>query len=204
MPPDFIYELPPAAMFLTVLGVTGLIALGLHLLFMLRPLAPSRATGWPILSPVVMTLCGTLFVLSVTFLANSIWQMEDRARETVNAEARSLRVMRDLYGGDDRPVARWLSSGSSQTMARPWPRNGRTWLRSGASPAMPNSSLQDIYAAVIQGLFRRRPEPPAAAAHAGGPRSAVHRPPATPVDGAGCGQRRAMVPRHACWACCCW
>jgi hypothetical protein len=149
MPPDFIYELPPVAMFLSVLGVTGLIALGLHLAFMLRSLR-RLSDRLADLSPVVMTLCGTLFVLSVTFLANSIWQMEDRARETINAEARGLRVietyMEAMTGPSRDSFARIIAS-YGEAVAKEWPG-----MRSGAGPGDAEQSLKDIYDAVIQGF----------------------------------------------------
>jgi hypothetical protein len=47
-------------------------------------------------SPVVQTLCGTLFVLATTFLSSSVWTIEDQAYEAVAIEAREVRLLRTL------------------------------------------------------------------------------------------------------------
>ena len=102
------------------------------------------------LSPVVMTLCGTLFVLSVTFLANSIWQMEDRARETINSEARSLRVIQtymESMTGPSRDSFTRIIAGYGTAVAAEWPD-----MRGGTSPLDAEKDLKDIYTAVIHGF----------------------------------------------------
>jgi hypothetical protein len=149
MPPDFVYELPPAAMFLAVLGITGLVALGFHLLFAhsaLRRIGERLAD----LSPVVMTLCGTLFVLSVTFLANAVWQAEDRARETVNAEARNLRVietyMDAMTAPSREPLARIIAS-YGEAVASEW-----NTMSGPAGRAAAEQRLNEVYAATIAGF----------------------------------------------------
>lgn len=149
MPPDIVYELPPVAMFLSILGCTGQIALGLHLLFMWRPF---RRFGGKLteLSPVIMTLCGTLFVLSVTFLANSIWQNEDRARETISVEARSLQVIKtymESMTGPSRDSFARIIAGYGESVAREWPQ-----MHTGAIQPESEQSLKDIYAAVLHGF----------------------------------------------------
>lgn len=149
MPPDFMYELPPAAIFFTILGATGLLAAGLHLALRLRPMR-RLSENLADLSPVVMTLCGTLFVLSVTFLANSIWQMEDRARETINSEARSLRVIQtymESMTGPSRDSFTRIIAGYGTAVAAEWPD-----MRGGTSPLDAEKDLKDIYTAVIHGF----------------------------------------------------
>lgn len=149
MPPDFIYELSPAATFFAILVITGLIALGLHLVFNLRPLR-RLSDNLADLSPAVMTLCGTLFVLSVTFLANSIWQIEDRARETVNAEARSLRVMQtymETMTGPSLAGFQRIIVSYGEAVAAEWPD-----MRTGNSRASAEPQLLDLYSAVINGF----------------------------------------------------
>lgn len=149
MPPDIVYELPPAGIFLSVLGVTALIAFILH-----------RALGNPRLknfcqrldgmSPAVMTLCGTLFVLSVTFLANIVWMSEDRARETVNTEARSIRVMEDYMAAMTGPARDGLTSLVTQyarAVVTEWPEMSRT-----GGGAAAERTLKDLYSAVIRGF----------------------------------------------------
>ena len=92
MPPDFVFLLPPAGIFAIVFATVGLVALLLHLFFNLARVQ-KRVPPLANLSMAVVTVAGALFGLSITFLANSVWNTEDRARETVNAEARSIRVM---------------------------------------------------------------------------------------------------------------
>jgi hypothetical protein len=149
MPPDIVYELPPAGIFLSVLGVTGLVALVFH-----RILGSPRLKGFndrlAELSPAVMTLCGTLFVLSVTFLANSVWMTEDRARETVNAEARSLRIMEDYMAALPEPARNGVSrliGGYGAAVAAEWPQMRHT----GGSPQA-EQTLKSLYGEVIRGL----------------------------------------------------
>lgn len=121
MLPDAVYELTEAGLFLMVLATTAAVALVIHLAFQWKRLAPPALAD---LSPVLQTLCGTLFVLSVTFLANNVWQTEARARETVNAEARNMRLVRTYMnaltspGHDD--LARLLSAYVAATVAE-WP-----------------------------------------------------------------------------------
>lgn len=92
MPPAFLFLLPPAGIFATVFAAVAVAALLVQAAIMLpwmRALAPRLSE----ISTAVVTVVGALFGLSITFLANSVWNTEDRARETVNAEARAIRVM---------------------------------------------------------------------------------------------------------------
>ncbi len=149
MPPDFIYELPPAGIFLTVLAVMGIIAVVFSKIVSLRRL--KHFNGQLVdLSPVIMTLCGTMFVLSVTFLANMVWTTEDRARETVNAEARSIRVMEDYMAAMTGPARDGLTrliADYASAVAAEWPGMQVTGGASGAE-----QSLRDLYGAVIRGF----------------------------------------------------
>jgi hypothetical protein len=149
MPPHIVYELPPAGIFLIVLAVTGAIA-ALFSFAISDQHLKNFNDRLADLSPVVMTLCGTLFMLSVTFLANSVWNSEDRARETVNAEARSLRVMKDYMGSMTGPSRDGLSrmiADYGGSVAAEWP----TMHATGGSPAA-EQQLRDIYSAVIRGF----------------------------------------------------
>lgn len=149
MPPDFIYAWPAAGMFLGIFAMVSMTALVLHVLFFAPPLAllSKRLAD---LSPVLMTLCGTLFVLNVTFLANSVWQIENDARETVNAEARSLKVIRtymDAMTGPSRDGFARIIGGYAQAVATEWPM-----MTSSAHRAAAESQLRDIYAGTIEGF----------------------------------------------------
>ena len=149
MPPDFIYSWPASGMFLAILAGAGAIAILLHLLFLTRPLM-NLSKGVSDLSPVLMTLCGTLFVLSVTFLANSVWQVENDARETVNAEARSLKVIKIYMGsmtGPSHDSFVRLLAGYGSAAAREWPdmaRNGHSLEA--------EQRLKDVYTSVVVGF----------------------------------------------------
>ncbi len=149
MPPDIVYELPPAGIFLTVLITTGLIAFILHKV-LASPRLKSFNQRLTDLSPAVMTLCGTLFVLSVTFLANIVWTSEDRARETVNAEARSIRVMEDYMAAMTGPARDGLTKlidDYARSVKAEWPQMSRT---GGAAAA--EQTLKDLYGAIIRGF----------------------------------------------------
>lgn len=149
MPPDFIYTLPPGGMLFAILAVVGTIAISLHGLVGRWPLS-IVSQRLPELSPVIITLSGTLFGLSVTFLANSVWTAEDRARQTVNTEARDIRVMTvylESLTGPSRDGIAHLITAYANAVAAEW--SGMT--DSGArAPA--ERELRNIYAAVIQGF----------------------------------------------------
>ena len=149
MPPDFIYGLPHVGMFLVILAVVGGIALGLHLLVERWPVKDVRQRLSE-LSPVTMTLSGTLFALSVTFLANSVWTTEDRARQMVNTEARDIRVMKyymDSLTGPTQDGLTRLIEGYGNAVATEWDA-----MTDPAARAPAEAELRNLYAAVIKGL----------------------------------------------------
>ena len=149
MPPDFIYALPHGGMFLVILAIVGGIAFALHVLVARWPLK-GISQRLPELSPAIITLCGTLFGLSVTFLANSVWTAEDRARQMVNTEARDIRVIRVYMDQLHRPHAGRLHPphhGLCQCGGR---RMERMTDASARAPA--ERELRNIYAAAINGL----------------------------------------------------
>ncbi|WP_373502054.1 hypothetical protein [Aestuariivirga sp.] len=149
MPPDLLFTMPLVGMFFTLLLTVGLIALALHLLFAWKPVRRA-SEHLADLSPVTMTLCGTVFGLSVAFLANSVWAMEDRARETVNAEARSIRVMQvyvsAMTASTQDSFARILQ-GYGQAVAREWDD-----MADMGPSADAESRLRHLYAAVLRGF----------------------------------------------------
>jgi hypothetical protein len=149
MPPDFLYRLPHGVMFLVILAAVGGVALALHLLTERWP-AKEAKQRLSELSPVTMTLSGTLFALSVTFLANSVWTTEDHARQMVNTEARDIRVMKlymDQLTGPTQDGFDHLITAYANAVAAEW--DGMT------DPAMrvpAETELRNLYAAVIKGL----------------------------------------------------
>ncbi|MFT3988180.1 hypothetical protein [Aestuariivirga sp.] len=102
------------------------------------------------LSPILQTLCGTLFVLSVTFLANSVWATENQAGEAVHAEARTLRVIRtymDSMTGPAHDTFLKLTQDYASASAAEWD----TMAEHGGSPQA-EAALSGIYRAVLLGF----------------------------------------------------
>lgn len=149
MPPEFIYALPHGGMFLAILAVVGSVALALHLLVPRWPMK-SFSQRLPELSPAVLTLCGTLFGLSVTFLANSVWSTEDRARQMVNTEARDIRVIKvymDQLTGPTRDGFTKLITTYANAVAGEWRA-----MTDADARAPAEQELRSLYAAVIGGF----------------------------------------------------
>jgi len=149
MPVDFIFDLPAAGIFATVFATVAVIALLLHL-FLCLPRVAKRAARLSDVSPTMITVCGALFGLSVTFLANSVWNTEDQAREAVSGEARAIRVMEVYLDATQEPphtdLYRMLAE-YGQGVAQEW-----NSMANGASGtgAQAEQSLRDIYSAVIR------------------------------------------------------
>ena len=148
MPPDFIYLLPPVAIFATVFATVGAVALLLHLVFLLRPV---QRIGKPFseVTPSVLAIAGTVFGLSVTFLANAVWNTEDRARETVNTEARSIAIMEnyiEAMTGPSRDGLYKLIEDYGRAVAGEWDT-----MAVGAS-GQAEQALRSIYSALIKGF----------------------------------------------------
>lgn len=149
MPPDFVYDWSEAGMFLFVMVVTAAVSIILHLVFKL-PAMMRASDSIADLSPVLQALCGTLFVLSVTFLANSVWHTEDRARETVNEEARSIQVMKtymESMTGPSREGFGKLVRSYGEAVAVEWPQMAANGRHPDAE-----KQLADIYRATLQGF----------------------------------------------------
>lgn len=147
MPPDFLLSLPPAGIFAFVFLFTG--ALSLIILGIFQLPSVGRFSG-PLseISPALLTVTGALFALSVTFLASAVWNSEDKAREAVYAEARSIRIMETYMEAMTPPVRDGLArliADYGKAVAEEWPgmaHNG------GAASA--EHALRQIYAAVIE------------------------------------------------------
>jgi hypothetical protein len=149
MPPEFVYTLPEAAMFLAVLAMTALITALAHMAFNLGVLRHMIASIGE-LSPGVVAFSATIFTLSVTFLANSIWQNEQRARETVRDEARNIRVIEtyaEAMVGPAQESFRRIIFDYGDAVAEEWP----TMAGSGGSDAA-EAELANLYRAALHGL----------------------------------------------------
>ncbi|MCA3560366.1 MAG: DUF4239 domain-containing protein [Aestuariivirga sp.] len=149
MPPEFIYSLPPAGIFATVLLVAGLAAATMHTIFFLPGL---RELGQhlTLVTPAILAICGTVFGLSVTFLANSVWNTEDKARATVNAEARSVAIMEnyiEAMTGPSRNGLYKLLGDYGAAVKEEWPVMAETGASGKAEQA-----LRSIYDALIKGF----------------------------------------------------
>ena len=149
VPPDVIYTLSPPLIFLTVLVAVGLLAFLVQAVFRIGRVArfAARITG---LSPVVATITGAMFALSMTFLANAVWNTEDQARSAVNAEARAIRTM-DLYLSSLTAPAydgMWkLIANYGRAVGAEWDTMSQDDY---GSPA--ETALRAVYAAVLKGL----------------------------------------------------
>lgn len=149
--PDFIFDLPAFGIFLTVFATVSAVAILLHLLFCL-PTMVKQAPRFGEVSAAVITVCGALFGLSVTFLANSVWNTEDKAREAVSAEARAIRVMEVYLDATQEPphtdLYRMLAS-YGQGVAEEWHS-----MADGGPGIVAETSLRNIYASVIRDVSR--------------------------------------------------
>lgn len=149
VPPDFIYDLSPPLLFLVVLACVGAVALLIEFICV-RPRVAKAAPQMAQMSTAVSTIAGAIFGLSMTFLANSVWNTEDAAHNAVNGEARAIRVM-DLYMDS-------LTAPAYDGMAKLIENYGEAvkgeWDSMSeddyGSPA--ETALRNIYGAVIQGL----------------------------------------------------
>lgn len=149
VPPDFIYELSPPALFIVVLAGVGSVALLLQLVLRIPRVAKS-APQLAQMTTAVSTIAGAIFGLSMTFLANTVWNTEDRAHNAVNAEARAIRVM-DLYMDSlTAPAYHGMSkliADYGEAVKAEWDSMSEDDY---GSPA--ETALRTIYGAVIQGL----------------------------------------------------
>ena len=92
---DWLYQLPLVISYLVLNALIGAASFGLWWLPRTQVTFPLVRAGRE-MSPVLQTICGTLFVLSTTFLASSVWTVEDQAYEAVAIEAREVRLLRTL------------------------------------------------------------------------------------------------------------
>lgn len=121
---DWLYELPLVVLFLALNLLVGLAAAFLWWLPK-RPEAFALVRAGRDVSPVLQGICGTLFVLATTFLASSVWAIEDHASQAVAIEAREVRLLRTLSRLLPEPrrseVVNLVTDYAEQSAAE-WPR----------------------------------------------------------------------------------
>lgn len=135
--------------FPAVLLLVGLVAAGFYWLMKWQSLGAwqQRIAS---LSPVLQTICGTLFVFSVTFLANSVWSTQDKASLAADEEARSLRIIRtymDAMTGPSRDGMDKLLQDYGHALVLEW----NQMVEHGSLP-LAEQRLGDIYNAVLHGF----------------------------------------------------
>ena len=150
VPPDFIYTLPPYLIFPLVLATVGAVAFLVQVLIRM-PRARKASNDLSKISTAVVTVSGAIFGLSMSFLANSVWNSEDQARETVNAEARAIRVMDIYLDSLTEPTREGLSRllvDYGRAVAAEWDDMADSDAEGGPAEL----ALRDVYAAVIRGF----------------------------------------------------
>lgn len=149
VPPDFLYTLPAPLIFAVIVGVVGVVALLVDGFFE-RKAGKHAGAEFSRINTGVVSVSGAVFGLSMTFLANAVWNTQDQARDTVNAEARAIRVM-DVYMDSLTAPARdglsALLADYGHAVAREWEEMGTDGEDMAAEHA-----LRNLYAAVIKGL----------------------------------------------------
>jgi hypothetical protein len=149
LPPDFLYTLPAPLIFAIILGLVATAALLVDGVFE-RKAGKHAGAEFSKINTGVVSVSGAVFGLSMTFLANAVWNTQDQARDTVNAEARAIRVM-DVYMDTLTTPARdglsALLADYGRAVAREWEAMGTEGEDMAAEHA-----LRNLYAAVIRGL----------------------------------------------------
>ena len=87
-----LYDLPLFPLLLVCLGLALGVA-GLFHALLWSPAGRNLAAGARGMAPVMQGIIATFAAFSVTFLSSGIWQVENHARETVDMEARNLRLV---------------------------------------------------------------------------------------------------------------
>ena len=143
-PPDFMYWLHPVPLFFTILFIVGAVAFAIYSLLLLPPVRRA-STGLIKINTAVGSISGGVFGLSLAFLAHSVYSMEDRARDAVNAEAHAVQGMTtalDVMTGPSRDGLVRLLEHDGTSVADEW-----SVMVEGGSET--EQSLRDIYSAII-------------------------------------------------------
>lgn len=138
-----------AASFLAVVLAVGAVAALLHHVLLLPRLRESGSSTSE-LGQSVMGIVGGMFAFSVTFLVSTTWATDDRAREAVDSEARSIRIM-ETYAAPLPPEARQkldvLIEDYVGAVLHEWNDMAARRLSEEAE-----TELQHLYAGVLDGL----------------------------------------------------
>jgi hypothetical protein len=149
LPPDFLYTLPSPLIFAVILGVVASVALSVNAVFG-RNAGKHAGAEFSKINTGVVSVSGAVFGLSMTFLANAVWNTQDQANDTLNAEARAIRVM-DVYmdslTGPERDGLAKLLADYGRAVAVEWDAMGTEGEDMAAEYA-----LRNLYGAVIKGL----------------------------------------------------
>jgi hypothetical protein len=144
----FIYQLSPITLLLTLVTTVLACALALDWIFMLGRIKPLRGELTH-LTTAVATVVGAMFALSMSFLASSVWTTEDKARDTVYAEARaidSINIYLDYAAGPVRNGILRNVNDYGRAVAAEWDN------MADAPGYQSDAALREIYAAVILGF----------------------------------------------------
>lgn len=149
LPPDLVYDLSPPLLFLLVLACVSAVAFLIQLAIRV-PAVAKAAPELEKITPAVSTIAGAIFGLSMSFLANAVWNTEDSAHNAVNSEARAIRLMElymdsltaPAYDGMSKLIANY-----GQAVAAEWDSMSEDDYGTPAEVA-----LRTIYGAVIRGL----------------------------------------------------
>lgn len=138
----------PVGDFFLILAVVSLVAVLLHLAFKHPRVRGEDGKSKP--SDTVQAVIGGMFALSMAFLANDTWATDDRARDAVNAEARSLRLMEiyaDPLDGAAHRRLDGLVSDYAKAAALEWGDMGE-----GKASEKAEHELKEIYEFVLDGV----------------------------------------------------
>lgn len=138
----------PTGDFFLILAAVSAVAALLHLAFHLRWLRDDDGRSKP--SENLQGVFGGMFALSMAFLANATWATDDRAREAVNAEARSIRLM-EIYSA---PLGPSLNQTLDRLLAEYAEAAAREWkdMVDGRASEAAERELKEVYEFVLGGL----------------------------------------------------
>lgn len=138
----------PAGDFFLILAAVSAVAALLHLAFYIPRLRGEDGTSKP--SENLQGVFGGMFALSMAFLANATWATDDRAREAVNAEARSIRLM-EIYSA---PLGQALNQDLDRLLAEYAEAAAREWkdMVDGRASEAAERELKEAYEFVLGGL----------------------------------------------------
>ncbi len=145
----------PIGEFFLILLAFSLVAVLLHFAFRHPRLCSDEARSKP--ADTVQAVIGGMFALSMAFLANAIWTTDDRARDAVNSEAHSIRLMHIYaYVLDAAPHERLdgLVASYAKAAALEW-----NDMNEGRASKKAEQQLEDIYRFVLGGLPPDGPTP---------------------------------------------